>query len=86
MISLMLLQWWTAQPLILASLVPLVLTFSLPCPSPPGLPPPRLPSSSHSPLGQVPMRGQSGTSDTAGLPYSCPGKFLAGAGEEAAGG
>jgi len=32
------------------------------------------------------MRGQSGTSDTAGLPYSCPGKFLAGAGEEAAGG
>ena len=32
------------------------------------------------------MRGQSGTTDTAGLPYSCPGKFLAGAGEEAAGG
>ena len=32
------------------------------------------------------MWGQSVTSDTAGLPNSCLGKFLAGASEEVAGG
>ena len=47
---------------------------------------PGLPVHLCSPLGQDLLWGQSGTSDTAGVPNSCPGKFLAGSGEEVAGG